>query len=127
MYTVLLEVFMLKRVVVLYYMYMYCNSLIPRSLPQWIVLYFVNCSLSHCFPLMLLYTFMCMPTWSTHSPAHRELLDADVIMSPARRSIRIAGRADQMAERPPGSYEVTSLLDLPEELEVAYCPNKALL
>jgi len=48
-------------------------------------------------------------------------------MSPARRSIRIAGRASKTTEGPPGNYEVTSLLDLPEELEVAYCPNKALL
>ena len=57
------------------------------------------------------------------SHLHREVMEADVIMSPVRRSLRLTGKSD------PGShddYQVSSLKELPDDLEVGYLPNKAL-
>ena len=43
----------------------------------------------------------------------------DVVMSPARRSLRIAERLGTTSGGSHGNYQVASLEDLPEELDVA--------
>ena len=57
----------------------------------------------------------------------RELLDADIIMSPVRRSLRIAEKGSTTTDGSHGNYQVESLDELPYELDVRYLPNKALL
>ena len=53
-------------------------------------------------------------------------MEADVIMSPARRSLRLAGKCGTGGPGSHGNYQVSSLNELPEGLEVKYLPNKAL-
>ena len=57
----------------------------------------------------------------------RELLDADIIMSPVRRSLRIAEKGSTTTDGSHGNYQVESLDELPYELDFRYLPNKALL
>ena len=53
-------------------------------------------------------------------------MDIHMVMSPARRSIRIAEKFGDTSDGNRGNYQVTSLKDLPEELDFGYLPNKAL-
>ena len=53
-------------------------------------------------------------------------MEADVIMSPARRSLRLAGKCGTGGPGSHGNYLVSSLNELPEGLDVKYLPNKAL-
>jgi hypothetical protein len=62
----------------------------------------------------------------TPSKRVRERMEADVIMSPARRSLRLAGKCGTGGPGSHGNYLVSSLNELPEGLDVKYLPNKAL-
>ena len=53
-------------------------------------------------------------------------MEVDLIMSPARRSVRIAEKIGTATDSNRGNYQVASLKDLPDELDVGYLPNKAL-
>ena len=57
-------------------------------------------------------------------------MEADVIMSPARRSLRLAGKCDSSSgchgNSSHGNYQVSSLKELPDGLDIGYLPNKAL-
>ena len=55
---------------------------------------------------------------------HRELAGTDVIMSPARRSIRLADRGVKCSAE---KLVLPSLLKVPDDVNFAYCPNNALL
>lgn len=57
----------------------------------------------------------------------RDMLEADVIMSPARRSLRLTEKCDTPRICNRGNYQVVSLTDLPVDLDIGYLPNKALV
>ena len=50
----------------------------------------------------------------------RDLLGADVIMSPARRSLRLADKVT-------AQLTVSSIMEMPDDVNFAYCPNGALM
>ena len=56
----------------------------------------------------------------------RELMGADVLMSPVRRSLRLTNKSDTPGDSRRGNYQVSSLAELPDELDIGYLPNKAL-
>ena len=53
-------------------------------------------------------------------------MEADVVMSPVRRSLRLAEKCVAPGEGGHGNYQVSSLAELPDELDIGYLPNKAL-
>ena len=54
----------------------------------------------------------------------RELAGTDVIMSPARRSVRLAERGVKCSAE---KMVLPSLTQVPDDVDFAYCPNNALL
>ena len=55
--------------------------------------------------------------------AHPELTDDDVVMSEARRSVRLAHK---LSHTPGRQVAVAALSELPEDLEYSFCPPSQL-
>ena len=53
-------------------------------------------------------------------------MEADVVMSPVRRSLRLAEKCVATEDGGHVNYQVSSLAQLPEELDIGYLSNRAL-
>jgi len=70
--------------------------------------------------------FLLVFLWYSTNPCLlcRELAGTDVIMSPARRSVRLAERGVKCSAE---KMVLPSLTQVPDDVDFAYCPNNALL
>ncbi len=64
------------------------------------------------------------PNISITSTSFRQMVDADIIMSPARRSVRLAGRKRSMSRSE--DYILSSLTEMPDDVNFGYLPNPLL-
>ena len=53
-------------------------------------------------------------------------MEVDAVMSPVRRSLRLVEKHVAPGDGGHGNYQVSSLAELPDELDIGYLPNKAL-